>query len=100
MATSPKATSSLSALKLIAATIVATTDPVVLRRNAMVVRLQEQLALCQDPNFKKVLKHRGKEDTQHRVASWWIENADGTAIFSLKFQFKNLEIAKGLTGIV
>src|SRR6266478_1656807 len=105
MATST--TTTLKSLKLVALAKIATSDPTVLRRNAMVLRLQEQLELVKDSTFKKTLKHRAKGDdgktiwteTQHRVTPWWKENADGSAVLSILFQFKPLEIAKGLTGI-
>jgi hypothetical protein len=113
MTTSPrsgaKTTSALSSLKLVTAPVKATAsvDPVVTRRNAMVARLQEQLELVKNPNFKKVLKHRQKDEegktvyttTEHKVHPFWTAGADGSVVFSILFQFKPIEIAKGLTGI-
>jgi hypothetical protein len=100
--------STLKNLKLVALPKNASTaDPVVMRRTAMVARLQEQIELLKDPNFKKTLKHRSKGDdgktiwteSQHRVAPWWKEQADGSVVFSLMFQFKPLELAKGVNGV-
>jgi hypothetical protein len=91
----------LGNLKLVATanTPATTTDPIMMRRQAIVMKLQDQLELLNNPNYHKVLKHRGKEDTEHRVQPWWKDQQDGSVIFNLKSGFKAIEIAKGMFGI-
>ncbi len=101
-------TSILGSLKLVAfqKPVTTSTDPVVNRRVAMVAKLQDQLKLLQDPNFKKVLRHRQKGDdgktmwteTEHKLKPWWQQQAEGV-VFFVKSGFKEVELAKGVTGI-
>jgi hypothetical protein len=104
-------TSTLESLKLVAFTKPSSTvvDPVMMRRNAMVTKLNEQIELAQNPAFRKVLRHRAKNEetgkteytnTEHKVQPMWVEQQDGSVIFYVRVGYKAIELgAKGMTGI-
>lgn len=84
------------------------TDPVVHRRNKIIARLNQQIALAQDPNFaltrqKWVDGEHGKElrETKKRVRPWWrVADASGNVVLSIRYGAKPIEFEKGKEAIV
>ena len=84
------------------------TDPVVHRRNKIIARLNQQIALAQDPNFaltrqKWVDGEHGKElrETKKRVRPWWrVADASGNVVLSIRYGAKPIEFEKGKAAIM
>ncbi|MBS0248252.1 MAG: hypothetical protein JSR61_16675 [Proteobacteria bacterium] len=84
------------------------TDPVVHRRNKLITRLNQQIALAQDPNFaltrqKWVQGDSGKElrETKKRVRPWWrVADASGNIVLSIRYGAKPVEFSKGMHAIM
>lgn len=84
------------------------TDPVVHRRNKLITRLNQQIALAQDPNFaltrqKWVEGEAGKElrETKKRVRPWWrVADASGNVVLSIRYGAKPIEFEKGKAAIM
>lgn len=84
------------------------TDPVVHRRNKLITRLNQQIALAQDPNFaltrqKWVEGDSGKElrETKKRVRPWWrVADASGNIVLSIRYGAKPISFEKGKEAIV
>lgn len=84
------------------------TDPVVHRRNKLITRLNQQIALAQDPNFaptrhKWVDGEHGKElrETKKRVRPWWrVADASGNVVLSIRYGAKPIEFEKGKAAIL
>ena len=84
------------------------TDPVVHRRNKLITRLNQQIALAQDPNFaltrqKWVEGENGKElrETKKRVRPWWrVADASGNVVLSIRYGAKPIEFEKGKAAIM
>jgi len=63
-------------------------DPVIQRRNKLIVRLQQQIALVQDPNFtltwqKWITDEAGVKqlrELKKRVRAWWRTDATGAVV--------------------
>ncbi|MBS0536385.1 MAG: hypothetical protein JSR72_20225 [Proteobacteria bacterium] len=84
------------------------TDPTVHRRNKLITRLNQQIALAQDPNFaltrqKWVEGDNGKElrETKKRVRPWWrVADASGNLVLSIRYGAKPISFEKGKEAIV
>ncbi|MCW5692285.1 MAG: hypothetical protein KIT48_07970 [Pseudolabrys sp.] len=84
------------------------TDPVVHRRNKLITRLNQQIALAQDPNFaltrqKWIESENGKElrETKKRVRPWWrVADASGNIVLSIRYGAKPISFEKGKEAIV
>jgi hypothetical protein len=83
---------------------VASADPVMIRRNAMVKRLEDQRQLFLDPSYAKVARHKAKDGTvtekAHRVAPAWTTSEDGKAHFYLRMGYTDVCLAPGKNAIV
>jgi hypothetical protein len=74
------------------------TNPVVLRRNEIVKRLEERKLLATDPNHVKVIKTKAGEK-QQKIRPMWKPLEDGSLAFFLNVGFKPIEWAPGKTAI-
>src|ERR1019366_2696970 len=68
-------------------------DPVIHRRNKLIVRLQQQIALVQDPNFtltrqKWITDEHGVKqlrELRKRVRPWWRTDATGAVVLTVRY---------------
>ena len=87
--------------KLIAA------DPVIHRRNKLIVRLQQQIALAQDPNFtltrqKWIADEAGVKQLRSlpkKVRAWWKIDPTGAVVLTVRYGAKPIEFEKGKAAI-
>lgn len=82
-------------------------DPVVQRRSKLVLRLQQQIALAQDPNFtlkrsKWIADEHGVKqlrEQNRRVRAWWRTDATGNVVLTVRYGAKPIEFEKGKAAI-
>jgi hypothetical protein len=82
-------------------------DPVIHRRNKLIVRLQQQIALVQDPQFtltrqKWVTDEAGVKqlrELRKRVRSWWRTDVAGNVVLTVRYGAKPIEFEKGKAAI-
>lgn len=98
----------LNSLKLVQHNPQSANDPVVNRRNKLVTKIDEQIALATDSEFsptktKWVTDEDGaqkKVEYAKRVKRWWNNAADGSVLLTVRYGSKPLELAKGKQAIV
>ena len=82
-------------------------DPVVQRRNKLIVRLQQQISLVQDPNFtltrqKWISDEQGVKQLrtlQKRVRAWWRTDPTGAVVLTVRYGAKPIEFERGKAAI-
>jgi hypothetical protein len=82
-------------------------DPVVQRRNKLITRLQQQIALVQDPNFtltrqKWIADDAGVKqlrELRKRARAWWRTDATGAVVLTVRYGAKPIEFEKGKAAI-
>ena len=82
-------------------------DPVIHRRNKLIVRLQQQIALAQDPNFtltrqKWIADETGVKqlrELRKRVRPWWRTDATGAVVLTVRYGARVIEFAPGKAAI-
>jgi hypothetical protein len=82
-------------------------DPVIHRRNKLIVRLQQQIALAQDPNFtltrqKWIADENGVKqlrELKKRVRAWWRTDATGAVVLTVRYGARVIEFAPGKAAI-
>jgi len=82
-------------------------NPIQIRRNRLIERLEEQKRLATDPSFTPVSKRwkktpdgsRALVDHYRRLKPWWRADEAGSLILTIKVGLKTLEFEKGKTGI-
>jgi hypothetical protein len=82
-------------------------DPVIHRRNKLIVRLQQQIALAQDPNFtltrqKWITDETGVKqlrELRKRVRAWWRTDPTGAVVLTVRYGAKPIEFAPGKAAI-
>jgi hypothetical protein len=82
-------------------------DPITIRRQRIVERLQEQIQLAKDPNFAPKVKRWVKDDqgnrnlmeTTKRISPWWVTDANGEVFLTVKAGLKKVEFEKGKSAI-
>src|SRR5665647_3055426 len=82
-------------------------DPVIHRRNKLIVRLQQQIALVQDPNFtltrqKWIADEAGVKqlrELRKRVRAWWRTDATGAVVLTVRYGARHIEFEKGKAAI-
>ncbi|AVI62514.1 hypothetical protein MOY_01324 [Halomonas sp. GFAJ-1] len=97
----------LDSFKLVQHNSQAAKDPVVNRRNKLVDKIEEQVALATDADFsptktKWVKDEEGaqkKIEYVKRVKRWWTNAADGTVLLTVRYGSKPLGFAKGKQAI-
>jgi hypothetical protein len=82
-------------------------DPVIWRRNKLIVRLQQQIALATDPNFtltrqKWIADEAGVKqlrELRKRVRAWWRTDATGAVVLTVRYGAKPIEFERGKAAI-
>jgi hypothetical protein len=82
-------------------------DPVIHRRNKLIVRLQQQIALAQDPNFaltrqKWIADESGVKqlrELRKKVRPWWRTDATGAVVLTVRYGARVIEFAPGKAAI-
>jgi hypothetical protein len=82
-------------------------DPVIQWRNKLIVRLQQQIALVQDPNFtltrqKWIADEAGVKqlrELKKRVRAWWRTDPTGAVVLTVRYGAKPIEFAPGKAAI-
>ena len=82
-------------------------NPILLRRNRLVDRLEEQKLLASNPSYLPVTKRWKKTtdgskalvDHYRRISPWWRKDESGNLVLTIKVGLKTLELEKGKTGI-
>ena len=83
-------------------------DLIMIRRQRLVERLEEQRQLAKDPTYAPMVRRWKKDengvrqpvDTYRRIKPWWRQDATGSLVLVLKNGLKTLELEKGKAGIV
>jgi hypothetical protein len=82
-------------------------DPVIHRRNKLIARLQQQIALAQDPNFtltrqKWIADKSGVKQLRSlpkKVRAWWRTDATGAVVLKVLYGSRAIEFAPGKAAI-
>jgi hypothetical protein len=82
-------------------------DPVIQRRNKLIVRLQQQIALVQDPQFtltrqKWITDEAGVKqlrELKKRVRAWWRIDPTGAVVLTVRYGARVIEFAPGKAAI-
>src|ERR1017187_3702732 len=82
-------------------------DPVIHRRNKLIVRLQQQIALAQDPQFtltrqKWIADENGVKqlrELRKKVRAWWTTDPTGAVVLAVRYGAKPIEFEKGKAAI-
>ena len=82
-------------------------DPIIQRRNKLIVRLQQQIALVQDPNFmltrqKWIVDENGirqLRELRKKVRAWWRTDPTGAVVLTVRYGAKPIEFEKGKAAI-
>src|ERR1039458_7450716 len=78
-------------------------DPVIQRRAKLIVRLQQQIALVQDPQFtltrqKWIADEHGVKQLRSlpkKVRPWWRTDATGAVVLTVRYGARVIEFAPG-----
>jgi Family of unknown function (DUF6641) len=77
-----------------------------IRRDRLILRLEEQKALLQDPAYLRTVQRWVEQDGQKRqvekqqkVRPWWRTDSAGNVVMSVHFGTKPIELEKGKAGI-
>jgi hypothetical protein len=97
----------LKSLTFTALPRLAAADPIIQRRNKLILRLQQQIALVQDPNYVVTYQrwvedeHGVKQlrDRKIRVRAWWRTDVTGNVVFTVRYGAKVIEFEKGKAAI-
>ena len=84
------------------------TDPLIIKRDRMVVRLEDQKKLLADPTFvRRVKRWERREDGEKvliekplRTSKWWQPDQNGAYLLTVKVGSKRIEFEKGKAAIV
>ena len=82
-------------------------NPIVRRREKLIVALEKQAALLKDPNFRSkdsrwaINSEGGKElvERTRRIRPWWFQDADGKTVMTIRYGAKPIEFEKGKAAI-
>jgi hypothetical protein len=82
-------------------------DPVIHRRNKLIVRLQQQVQLAQDPNFTLTRQKwiadetgvRQLRELRKKVRAWWRTDPTGAVVLTVRYGAKPIEFAPGKAAI-
>lgn len=82
-------------------------NPIVNRRMKLIIRLEEQRSLAQDPNYirttQKWVRSNGDKrlvERQQKVRPWWRTDATGSMVLSVRYGLKPIEFEKGKSAVV
>jgi len=82
-------------------------DPVVIKRERMVSRLEDQKKLLADPNFVRTVKRWERKEGGEKVlverpirtSKWWQPDQNGGYVMTVKVGSKRIEFEKGKAAI-
>src|ERR1019366_4504913 len=100
-------TSLIKSLTLTALPKLSAADPIIQRRNKLIVRLQQQIALVQDPNFtltrqKWIADEQGVKqlrELRKKVRPWWRTDPTGAVVLTVRYGARVIEFAPGKAAI-
>ena len=86
----------------------ALSDPVMARRAKLIMRLEQQVALVEDPSFRIKAHHwfvdesgvKQLRERTKRVQPWWRTDASGSVILTVRYGARVIEFEKGKSAIV
>lgn len=82
-------------------------DPLIIKRERMVSRLEDQKKLLADPSYQRRIKRwEKKEDGEKvllekplRTSKWWQQDPSGSVVMTVKVGSKRIEFEKGKAAI-
>lgn len=83
-------------------------DPLIIKRERMVSRLEDQKKLLADPSFVRHVKRWERKENGEKVliekplrtSKWWQPEQNGTYLLTVKVGSKRIEFEKGKAAIV
>jgi hypothetical protein len=84
------------------------TDPLIIKRERMVSRLEDQKKLLADPSFVRRVKRWERKESGEKVliekpirtSKWWQPDQNGGFVMTVKVGSKRIEFEKGKAAIV
>ena len=85
----------------------ASSDPLIIKRERMVARLEDQKKLLADPNFVRTVKRWERKEGGEKVllerplrtSKWWQPDQNGGYVMTVKIGSKRIEFEKGKAAI-
>ena len=82
-------------------------DPLIIKRERMVARLEDQKKLLADPNFVRTVKRWERKEGGEKVlverplrtSKWWQPDQNGAYVMTVKVGSKRIEFEKGKAAI-
>ncbi|MDA9520168.1 hypothetical protein XI06_07340 [Bradyrhizobium sp. CCBAU 11434] len=84
------------------------TDPLMIKRERMIARLEDQKKLLADPTYQRRIKRWEKTEGGEKVlvekplrtSKWWQQDQSGVYVMTVKVGSKRIEFEKGKAAIV
>lgn len=84
-----------------------TSDPLMIKRERMVARLDDQKKLLADPNYIRTVKRWERKEGDEKVlvekplrtSKWWQTDGNGAYVMNVKIGSKRIEFEKGKAAI-
>ena len=84
-----------------------TSDPLIIKRERMIARLEDQKKLLADPNFVRTVKRWERKEGGEKVlverplrtSKWWQLDQNGGFVMTVKVGSKRIEFEKGKAAI-
>lgn len=82
-------------------------DPLMIKRERMIARLDDQKKLLADPNFVRTVKRWERKESGEKVlveaplrtSKWWQPDGNGAYVMSVKIGSRRIEFEKGKAAI-
>ena len=82
-------------------------DPLIIKRERMIIRLEDQKKLLADPNFVRTVKRWERKEGGEKVllekpirtSKWWQPDQSGGFVMTVKVGSKRIEFEKGKAAI-
>lgn len=82
-------------------------DPLIIKRDRMIARLEDQKKLLADPNYVRTIKRWERKEGGEKVllerplrtTKWWQPDQSGGYVMTVKVGSKRIEFEKGKTAI-
>lgn len=82
-------------------------DPLIIKRERMVSRLEDQKKLLADPTYQRRIKRWEKKEGGEKVlierplrtSKWWQQDSNGGCVMTVKLGSKRIEFEKGKAAI-
>jgi hypothetical protein len=83
-------------------------DPLIVKRERMIGRLEDQKKLLADPTFVRTVKRWERKENGEKVliekplrtSKWWQPDQNGTCLLTVRVASKRIEFEKGKAAIV